>query len=190
MIPRRQVCRIRIRLHLLNLSDSRGLLQLLLRRTIQELPRQSQAREQRQTQLLGNPHQLTLPIGAKSAPAKVPAKYASGAIGAPVPPKGKAKAKAKNQGGSAPSGASSTVKQGIAKQSQPAITSDTALEYLRDAPATQSFADYQSAQDTSAQPDTQNTQNVQDDQTAQDEQIARAVQADLDAQAVQGATSD
>ena len=160
--------------------------------TSQDNPRVAKAKSGTGTYadaITGNSPSVTLPIGAKSAPAKVPAKYASGAIGAPVPPKGKAKAKAKNQGGSAPSGASSTAKQGVAKQSQPAITSDTALEYLRDAPATQSFADYQSAQDTSAQLDTQNTQNVQDDQTAQDEQVARAVQADLDAQASQGATA-
>ena len=53
--------------------------------------------------ITGKSPSLTLPIGAKSAPAKVPAKYASGAIGAPVPPKEKAKAKPKSQGGSAPS---------------------------------------------------------------------------------------
>ena len=137
---------------------------------------------------------MTLPIGAKSAPAKAPAKSAS--IGASVPPKGKAKAKAKNQGGSTPIGASSTAKQGAAVRSEPVITSDTALEFLKNAPATQSFADYQQVtQGASAGTDAQDAQNVQDDQaaqgdqTAQDEQIAKAVQADLDAQAVQDATA-
>ena len=147
--------------------------------------------------ITGKSASLTLPIGAKSAPAKTPAKYASGAIGAAVPPKGKAKAKAKGQGGSTPIGAPSKAKQGTAKGKEPVITSDSALEYLRNAPDDQSFDEYQYAQDTSAQPDTQTTQNVQnvqddqnvhDDQTDQDEQIARAVQADLDAQAAQDAT--
>ena len=144
--------------------------------------------------ITGKSASLTLPIGAKSAPAKTPAKYASGAIGAAVPPKGKAKAKAKGQGGSAPIGAPSKAKQGTAVGKEPDITSDSALEYLRNAPDDQSFDEYQSAQDTPAQPDIQTTQEpqadqeVQDDQTAQDEQIARAVQADLDAQAAQDAT--
>ena len=110
---------------------------------------------------------MTLPIGAKSAPAKTPAKYANGAIGAAVPPKGKAKAKAKGQGGSTPIGAPSTAKQGPAVRREPVITSDTALEYLRNASDNQSFDDYQSAQDTSAQPDTHNTQDAQDDQNVQ-----------------------
>ena len=117
-----------------------------------------------------------------------------------VPPKGKAKAKAKGQGGSTPIGAPSKAKQGTAAGKEPVITSDSALEYLRNAPDDQSFDEYQYAQDTSAQQDTQTTQNVQDDQdvqddqnvhddqTDQDEQIARAVQADLDAQAAQDAT--
>ena len=38
----------------------------------------------------GKSTSATLPIGAKSTPAKIPAKYASGAIGASGPPKGKA----------------------------------------------------------------------------------------------------
>ena len=156
---------------------------------------------------------VPLPIGAKSAPPKTPVKFASGAIGAPVPPKGKSKAKAKSPGGQAPIGASSTTKQGTAKRSEPAITSDTALEYLKNAPPSQSFADYQTTQVASADPDApepqtaHEDQTVQDDQTAQhdqtprgdqaaqndqteqDEQIARAVQADLDAQATRGATT-
>ena len=138
--------------------------------------------------ITGKSASVTLPIGAKSAPAKTPAKYASGAIGAAVPPKGKAKAKAKGQGGSTPIGAPSKAKQGTAVGNEPVITSDSALEYLRNAPDNQSFDEYQSAQDMSAQPDTQTTQTVQDDQADQDEQIARAVQADLDAQAAQDAT--
>ena len=40
--------------------------------------------------ITGKSASSTLPIGAKSAPAKTPAKYASGAIGAAVPPKGNA----------------------------------------------------------------------------------------------------
>ena len=146
--------------------------------------------------ITGKSTSLTLPIGAKSAPAKAPAKSASGAIGASVPPKGKAKAKAKNQGDNTPIGASSTAKQGAAKRNEPAITSDTALEFLKNAPATQSFADYQQVtQGASAGTDAQDAQNVQDDQavqgdqTAQDEQVARAVQADMDAQAAQDATA-
>ena len=148
----------------------------------------------------GKSASLTLPIGAKAAPAKTPAKYASGAIGAAVPPKEKAKAKAKGQGGNTPIGATSKTKQGTAVGKAPVITSDSALEYLRNAPDDQSFDEYQSAQDTSAQPNIQTTQDVQEDQqvqddqnvndqTAQDEQIARAVQADLDAQAAQDATA-
>ena len=125
----------------------------------------------------------TTPIGAKSAPAKVPAKYASGAIGAPVPPQGKATSKAKDKGGGTPIGAASTAKQDAAKPNEPPITSDTALEYLKNAPATQSFADYQQiAQGASAEHEAQAAQNLQDAQSAQDEQIARAYQADLDAQ--------
>ena len=145
--------------------------------------------------ITGKSASLTLPFGAKSAPPKTPAKYASGAIGAAVPPKGKPKAKAKSQGGSTPIGASSKVKQGTAKGKVPVITSDSALEYLRNAPNDQSFDEYQYAQDTSAQPDIQTTQTVQDDQnvpgdqTDQDEQVARAVQADLDAQAALDATA-
>ena len=81
--------------------------------------------------ITGKSTSLTLPIGAKSAPPKTPAKFASGAIGAPVPPKEKAKAKPKNQGSKTPIGASSTVKQSTAKQSGPVITPDTALEYLK-----------------------------------------------------------
>ena len=144
--------------------------------------------------ITGRSASLTLPIGAKSAPAKTPAKYASGAIGAAVPPKGKAKAKAKGQGESTLIGAPSKAKQATAKGKEPVITSDSALEYVRNAPDDQSFEEYQYAQDTSAQQDTQTTQNVQNDQnvhdgqTDQDEQIARAVQADLDAQAAQNAT--
>ena len=150
--------------------------------------------------ITGKSASLTLPIGAKSAPPKTPAKYASGAIGAAVPPKGKAKAKAKGQGESAPIGAPSKAKQGTTKGKGPVITSDSALEYLKNAPDDQSFDEYQVAQDTSAQPDThttqngqddqyvQNDQNVHDDQTDKDEQIARAVQADLDAQAARDAT--
>ena len=154
---------------------------------------------------------VPLPIGAKSAPPKTPAKYASGAIGAPVPPKGKSKAKAKSPGSQAPIGASSTAKQGTAKRSEPPITSDTALEYLQNASPTTSFQDYQTTQVASADPDApgpqpaNGDQTVQDDQTAQhdqtprsdqatqndqteqDEQIARAVQADLDAQAAKDA---
>ena len=99
-----------------------------------------------------------------------------------------------------PIGAPSKAKQGTAVGKEPVITSDSALEYLRNAPDNQSFDEYQSAQDTSAQPDIQTTQdaqtdqnvqgdqNVHNDQTEQDEQIARAVQADLDAQAAQDAT--
>ena len=152
--------------------------------------------------ITGKSTSLTLPIGAKSGPAKTPAKFASGAIGAPVPPKGKAKSKAKNQGGSAPIGAASTAKQNAAKRGEPLITSDTALEFLKNAPATQSFADYQQtthgalaghdAQDAQNVQDdqaVQEDQTVQDDQTAQDEQIARAYQADLDAQGAQDATA-
>ena len=142
------------------------------------------------------------PIGAKSVPAKVPAKDASGAIGAPVPPKGKAKSKAKDQGGNPPIRAAATAKQDAAKRNDPSITSDTALEYLRNAPATQSFADYQQAtQGASAGHEAQDAQNVQDTQTAQaaqdvqdaqtaqDEQIARAYQADLDTQGIQDAAA-
>ena len=139
---------------------------------------------------IGKPKSSTPPIGAKSAPARAPAKDASGAIGAPVPPKGKAKAKAKDQGGNPPIGAASTAKQDAAKRSDPSITSDTALEFLRDAPATQSFADYQQiTQAASARPEAQDAQNVQDAQTAQDEQIARAYQADLNAQGTQDAAA-
>ena len=73
--------------------------------------------------ITGKSASLTLPIGAKSAPAKTPAKYASGAIGAAVPPKGKAKAKTKGQGGSTPIGAPSKAKQGTAVGKEPVITS-------------------------------------------------------------------
>ena len=150
---------------------------------------------------IGKSTSLTLPIGAKSAPPKTPAKFASGAIGAPVPPKGKPKAKAKSQGDKTPIGASSTAKQGTAKRNEPPITSETALEFLKNAPPLQSFADYQTTQDTSADPDAPEPQTVQDDQTPrddhaaqddqteQDEQIARAVQADLDAQAARDETA-
>ena len=47
--------------------------------------------------IIGQSKSSTPPIGAKSAPAKAPAKSAGGAIGAPVPPKGKAQSKAKDQ---------------------------------------------------------------------------------------------
>ena len=156
--------------------------------------------------ITGKAKSLTLPIGAKSepaeapaksapaetpakaAPAKTPAKFASGAIGAPVPPKGKAKAKAKDKGGISPIGAMSTAKQGAARQNEPPITPDSALDYLRDAPATQSFTDYQQTVQGAADGQaSQGAQNVQDAQTAQDEQIARAYQADLDAQDAQDA---
>ena len=100
---------------------------------------------------------------------------ASGAIGASVPPKGKAKAKAKNQGGNTPIGASSTAKQGPAIRSEPAITSDTALEFLKNAPATQSFADYQQVTEgASAETEAQDAQNVQDDQAVQGDQTGCA----------------
>ena len=142
---------------------------------------------------------VPLPIGAKSAPPETPAKYASGAIGAPVPPKGNSKAKAKGSGSQGPIGASSTVKQGTAKRSVPPITPDTALEYLQNASPTTSFRDYQTTQVASADPaapgpqpahedqTVQDDQTAQNDQTEQDEQIARAVQADLDAQAAKDA---
>ena len=157
---------------------------------------------------------MPLPIGAKQPPPKAPAKYASGAIGAPVPPKGKAKAKTKSPGNQAPIGASSTAKQKTAKRGEPLITSDTALEYLQNASPTTSFQDYQTTQGASAEPDApepqpaHEDQTVQDDQAAQhdqalrsdqvarnnqteqDEQIARAVQADLDSQTARDATAN
>ena len=87
---------------------------------------------------IGKSKSPTPPIGAKSTPAKASAKAASGAIGAPVSPKGKAKSMAKDQGGNPPIGAASTAKQDAAKRNNPSITSETALEFLRDAPATHS----------------------------------------------------
>ena len=119
---------------------------------------------------------------------KLPPKFASGAIGAPVPPKRKAKTKAKDKGGISPIGAASTAKQDAARQNEPPITPDSALDYLRDAPATESFTDYQQTiQGATDEQASQGAQNVQEAQTAQDEQIARAYQADLDAQAAQDA---
>ena len=105
---------------------------------------------------------------AKSASAKPSAKPIGGAIGAPVPPKGQPKGKSKGTKGNAPIGAVSTAKQDAAKQNEPPITADSALDYLRDASPSQSFNDYQQASQAAAGGQTaQDGQTVQDDQTAQ-----------------------
>ena len=123
-------------------------------------------------------------------PAKASAKHPSWAIGAPVPPVGKAKSKAKDKRGNSPIGAASTARQDAAAQKEPSITSETALEFLKNAPATQSFADYQQTkQGASTGHESQTAQDEQDAQTAQDEQVARAYQADLNAQAAQDAAA-
>ena len=133
---------------------------------------------------------------AKSASAKPPAKPTSGVIGAPVPPKGQPKVKSKDTKGISPIGAVSTAKQDAAKQNEPPLTADSALDYLRDSSPSQSFNEYQQAAQGASDGQTaqddqtaQDGQTAQDDQTAQDEQIALACQADLDAQAAQDAAA-
>ena len=93
----------------------------------------------------GKANGQTVPIGAKTGDpnlAKVPAKYASGAIGAPAPAKNPATA----SNGTSAIGAPGVAKQGAPQPSASEITSDSALQYLqylKDAPASQSFDEYQ-----------------------------------------------
>ena len=115
------------------------------------------------------------PTGAKVQPKakeKVKSVTQPSAIGAPI--KGTAKAKSKTtQPHSGP-------QQGAAKQprssvqSDDNITADSALEFMTNSPATQSFMEYQQEK---------SRQTALEAQAAQDAQTAQALQAELDAQA-------
>ena len=83
----------------------------------------------------GQPGTPALPIGAKRPATKASAKPPSGAIGAPIMVKAKAKASADNL----PAGTASTAKQVSAGQQDASITPDSALNYLANAPADQTL---------------------------------------------------
>ena len=123
-----------------------------------------------------------LPIGAKR-PSSVPAKQAkaavklpSGAIGAPI----EAKAKAKQPAGNVPAGAASAAQQAPILQQDANITSESALEFLANAAGDQTFADYQAAQGAQSAADTrsgQSTPGAQDSGVTRDARVAPSTQS-------------
>ena len=93
-----------------------------------------------------------LPIGAKTVkatPAKAPAKYASGAIGAKQPSKAVTEAPVAD--------ASGTSQATTAQQSAPEITADSALQFLAQTRGNESFDEFQASkakdQSSTARPD-------------------------------------
>ena len=110
------------------------------------------------------------PIGAKvpskaaekAKPAAQPSKVA---IGATITGSAKAKSKATQPVAKQP---------GPSAQSDDNLTADSALEFMMQAPATQSFMEFQAEKDRQA---------ALEAQTAEDVQTAQTVQAELDAQA-------
>ena len=108
------------------------------------------------------------PIGAqtpKSGQPKVPAKFASGAIGAPAP----AKPPPKQSAGGVAIGANTSHKD-TSKQPDPTITADSALQYLIHSKGTETFDEYHAAKaksQTSTQPDGGSGHDDQDDAALQ-----------------------
>ena len=90
------------------------------------------------TAVTGQSVSTPLPIGAKRPSVKATAKAPSGAIGAPIV----AKAKAKTLAGKIPAGTTATAKPDTTGQQDADITPDSALDYLKNAPADQTFADF------------------------------------------------
>ena len=123
-----------------------------------------------------------LPIGAKR-PSGAPAKQAkaavklpSGAIGAPIA----AKSKAKPPAGNVSAGTASAAQQAPTVQQDANITSESALEFLANTAGDQTFADYQAAQGAQPATDTQSGQNtpvVQDSRGTRDARAAQSTQS-------------
>ena len=103
----------------------------------------------------GQPATQPRPIGAKIP--KAPAQPPSGAIGAPIG----ARAPARASAGKPPVGTPATAKQGSVDQQDANVTSESALEFLANAPGDHTFADYQAAKDSKAASDTQAAQSTE-----------------------------
>ena len=130
----------------------------------------------------GQPDTPPLPIRAKrpsGAPvkqAKTSAKLPSGVIGAPIAAKSKPKASA----GNVPAGTASTAQQAPTGQQDDGVTADSALEFLANTPADESFAEYQATQGAQSARDTQSGQSTpasRDSRGTRDTRVAQSTQS-------------
>ena len=122
----------------------------------------------------------TLPIGAKR-PSSTPAPKANPSVTAIGAPKG-ASSKAKAPAGNVPIGTGSAAQEGTATQQDDGVTSETALEFLANAPPEHSFADYQAAQGAKPARDTQSGQSTpasRDSRGTRDKRAAQDAQSAL-----------